>query len=128
VVDVLSNIEGALLTMLRDLTILLATGLLMGCAHWDKPGATSADFHAADDACLTAAYEHTPLQSCTGDPLNPNCYTAAGNYSPALAGVVDEGATGREAAYEACMSAKGWTKQDSQGIAMGPPIFNVPSR
>lgn len=108
--------------MLRNVITVLAAGLLMGCAHWDKPGATADDFHAADDACLAAAYQHT-RRHC--DPSDPNCDSADFSDTPPLARVVDKGVTGREAAYEACMSSKGRTKHDSHGMATAPPIFNL---
>ena len=116
--------EGLAGVMLKSIIVLLVAGLLTGCTHWHKDGATRDDFDAADESCLSSAYHQAP-QNCTGGPLeNADCNDTGNDYVPSDLQQMDTSVKARENAYETCMSSKGWSKLESKGAM--PSIFNLP--
>jgi hypothetical protein len=114
---------------MNRLTFVLAALTLAGCAeHWAKPGATAADFEAAETRCRAQSYAmlppvmervmvspatRTPRRTrCTGSGNTSNCTTTGGDYRPAIYRHDDINASGRRDMRRACLFQDGWRPVD----------------
>ena len=112
--------------LVGHLAILAAAFLLplTGCAEkWTKPGATDADFKAADSTCMAAALARHPpdlsqnevmpavvsQSTLVGDAQAGTCqFTGGGEVAPAVTITADANQDARLADWRACLRASGW--------------------
>lgn len=108
--------------------IVLALLSLAACERWVKPGATEADFEAAEARCRAQAYMMappamrqvqaspggmTPRQTrCTGSGDNRTCTTTGGDYRPPTYRSEDQNSGARRDFVRACLFDDGWRPAD----------------
>jgi hypothetical protein len=97
---------------------------LAGCAaeHWEKPGATPAEFETAKSQCMARSLALFPpnvqksqiTDSATTQPqttcVRGVCTTTPGKYTPALFADVDQNENPRNADFARCLEVNGWAK------------------
>jgi len=105
--------------------LILAAAFLTSCApQWQKPGATSADFEAAQSACEKQALTRYPVllrqvlvregfsiplsTRCSGFGATTRCATTGGQYEPPSYMPVDDNAEKRAQGLRDCLLEKGW--------------------
>jgi hypothetical protein len=110
---------------MKRLAFLPVALVLSGCAeHWVKPGATAADFDAAETRCRAQSYamlppvmqrvmvspaSRTPVRTrCSGSGNSSNCTTTGGDYRPAVYRNDDINQAGRREMRRACLYQDGW--------------------
>ncbi len=99
--------------------------MLSACSHWEKPGATEADFEAAKAACNARGFARFPpanqqIASSYSTPSHTSCTTTGSAYmattdcttTPGFTPdpiTVDQNQSARNADYRACMYENGWS-------------------
>ena len=98
---------------------------LCGCATWEKPGATQADFDADKSRCTAQSFQGFPVAMTGGSTYTPPAQTNCYNYgnmtrctttggTPVAAGYpFDANVVGRENAFNSCMYQAGYVKHRS---------------
>ena len=104
---------------------LLALFLLCCCApQWQKPGTTTDEMDAAQDACtqyvdklypqalhqrmLSSAYTTPSHAACFGSPDLMDCLHTQNVFVPPAFETVDDNKMSRDKALQSCMQEKGW--------------------
>jgi hypothetical protein len=103
---------------------------LTSCYHWEKPGATEADFQRAQSICDAEAASQFPpnmrevvITPASVRPVTYNCNTVGdsyyanttcaptgGQYVPAVTQTVDDNSNARFDYGQACLFRNGWQK------------------
>lgn len=120
--------------------VLWSCALLVGCTtYYYKEGATPRDFEVDKAACIAQSYQAAPVAmtgvqvgggytqptytNCYGGYGSVNCTTTGGGYVPPAVIPVDVNNRARNAMFESCLIAKGWSTQKP----VATPVVSAPA-